>query len=528
MAGEFVVFYSLIISTQTLKKYIFIFLLSIFSIQFQAQEILFEKKVNKSIFSGNNNNIESLPIVDSVTKQIALFLIDKNTIYGFQFNKNYELQNNYITKKTEKKYTTLLGYSKDKTSYNLFFTDKKNKHFYSKSINFINKSNSETIYDIKLKDELFLSSINQNNQFYLLTVKKSSSLLIIRVFSGSHLSQTETIDLSFYKLYKPPYSNLSSILLSDEATFRLDLSIQKIDSNSPSSLEITSKKNKLYSLNNSIYITLNNTRSNTKLISIDLSSFDFKVQLFNNGVVDCSDNFRVKSNSFLHNNTLFQIKGCAKELYFTIYDISSEKLLKDYRVTKDEEIIFKNSALIYKGDIKMFGGDSEKELDNTAQILRKISKSNMALSVNETSSFLEVTIGGFKEVSRGGGGGMMMHAGGGMSTIGGGVTFTPTYHYNPVMYGYNSYSNSKQAHFKTLLNKSNFTHLKEKTYTSTIDKIDTFRDKNEESQNIFQKISPFDQENDFITKTIFKVDDYFVFGYYDKTEKKYYLRKFLN
>lgn len=510
-----------------MKRYLYIFLLIITATNFQAQEVLFEKTISSDAFKQSMFNTETIPIVDVLNNEIALFLLNNNNIFGFQFNNDYELQKNYITKINEKKYKTLLGYSKDTTSYSLFFTDKKKKRFYSKTINFNTKKDSDKIYEFKLKEESFLSSINQNNKFYLLTVKKSSSILIIRVFSGNELSKIERIDLSAYPFSKPPYTNLSSALLNED-NYGIGLSIQKIEADSPNTLELASKKSKLYCFDNKIYITINNLRSNTKIITIDLANFDFKVQLFNNGVIDCFNKSSEKANSFLHKNILYQIKGCASELYFTLYDIETNKLIKDYRVQREEEIIFKNSELIYKRPT-MFNQDIvEKELDNTAKILNKISSSNIAISVHEANKFLEITIGSYKEVSTGGGG-MSMGMGmpmGGMNM--GSMNMAVTFHYNPVMYGYNSYSNSKEVYFKTLLDKVDYTHLANETFKSSLEKIDSFEDENIFHGNVFDRILPFDVVEDSNAKTIFKIDDYFVFGYFDKKEKKYYLRKFLN
>ncbi|MDC9722279.1 MAG: hypothetical protein PSN34_05835 [Urechidicola sp.] len=508
-----------------MNKYIFSFFLIAFAINLHSQEILFEKKVNSNVFTDiYSGSIETLPIIDQINNKLAIFLVNENDILGFNFNNNYELQSNYITKITEKKYSVLLGYSVGDTSYSLFFTNKKKKQFYSKTIDFTKKQNSEVIYPFKLKDEFFLSSINKNNKFYLLTIKKSSSILKIRIFNGNQLSKIEEIDLSSYPFSKPPNTKLSSAL-SDQDNMGIGLAVQKIESDSPNSIEIASKKSKLYCFDNKIYITINNLRSNTKLITIDLDSFDFKVQLFNNGVIDCFNKSSEKANSFLHKNILYQIKGCASELYFTLYDIETNKLIKDYRVQRDEEIIFKNSELVYKRP-KVFGGQKEIKLETTAQILNKISSSNIGLSVHEANDFLEITIGSHKEIQSGGG--MSMGMGMGMGIPMGGMNMSVTFHYSPVMYGYNSYTNSKEVHFKTFLNKSNYNHLSNKTHISSLDDIETFKDSITNSLNVFERMFYLEENNDIKTKTIFKVDDYYVFGYYDKEQKKYYLRKFLN
>ena len=81
------------------------------------------------------------------------------------------------------------------------------------------------------------------------------------------------------------------------------------------------------------------------------------------------------------------------------------------------------------------------------------------------------------------------------------------------MYGYSAYSHSRSVYFKTLLEQSFFKHLQ-----------------GEISKNAFDKIKIFteDKEYDYSCETIFKVDNYYIFGYYVKLDKKFYLRKFID
>ena len=164
-------------------------------------------------------------------------------------------------------------------------------------------------------------------------------------------------------------------------------------------------------------------------------------------------------------------------------------------------------------------------MDDTAKILNKISSSNIAVSVHETNEFLEITIGSYKEVYQGGSGAPLGGVDMGSTNVGG---VNISIHYNPMMYGYSSYLNSKEVYFKTLLNKSNLNHISYKTYKSSSEQKENFEDSIKNYLNVFERMFYLEENNDIKTKTIFKVSDYFVFGYYDKEQKKYYLRKFLN
>jgi hypothetical protein len=79
------------------------------------------------------------------------------------------------------------------------------------------------------------------------------------------------------------------------------------------------------------------------------------------------------------------------------------------------------------------------------------------------------------------------------------------------MNSYRSYKNSRSVYFKSVLDSITFGHLT-----------------GELIPNAFDKISDFSEpiEKHIVSETIFKLQDFYVFGYFNTDEKKYYLRKF--
>ncbi len=304
------------------------------------------------------------------------------------------------------------------------------------------------------------------------------------------------------------------MLSENNSPFQLNLKIHKIDNSNPNPLDLTTKENKIYYCDNRIYLVLDNNIEDTKVISISLKDFNSSVNFYNQLNIGSEDTYSVKSNSYLFMDKLYQIKGNKDELGFRMIDLKSDSVIKEYRVRENEEIIFRNTPLMQEGGTTIFTQDSEKELNTTKQILRKISASDIGITVRLSGNNLELTIGGFKQVqgNSGGGGMMMTSPGTTMSTPYGTVNIPATYHYNPTMYGYCTYTNTRSVYFKSLLDKLEFNHVSGDVSENVYDKIMEYEDKNVEGMT---------------SETIFKVDDYYVFGFYNKWDEKYYLLRFI-
>jgi len=494
-----------------MKRIFTLSILVILGVRLFSQDILIEKDVAlKSVFKDKR---ESFPIVNNDKDEILLFLLDNAEIKGFKFNMDYELKDDFTTEKPISKFKILLGHSVDNENYNLFFTNEKKNEFFVKSINVTNKKAVDKQLTLKFKDERFLETISYNNKFYLLSIVKRSSKIKIYVFEGNSITSTEQLDFSEYKFSSTGYSKLFDVLLSENnSPFQLNL---KIDNRNPNPLDLTTKENKIYYYDNKIFLSLDNNLENTKLITISLEDFSSYVNFYNQLNIESDDTYRMKSNSYLFMDNLYQVKGNKDELGFQVIDIKRDSILREYRVKADEEIKFSNTSFVQEGGTTIFTQDSEKELNKTKQVLRKISASDIGITARLSDNNIELTIGGFKEVQRssGGGGMMMTSPGTTISTPHGTFSTSPTYHYNPTMYGFSTYTNTRSVYFKSLLSNIDFNHIAGAVSDNAYDKINDYEEDNDEGMS---------------SETIFKVDNYYVFGYYKKWDKKYYLVKFAN
>ena len=494
-------------------KRLFLILFQVFTVTMLfAQDILLERNIEMQVLF--NEKRESYPVLNKDDETLALFLLDENTIQAQLLDKDLNRINSVADFRPKSGFTTLLGSNTNNGVYNLFFTNKKKNKFYCKTIDLVKGLHSDHEIPIKLKGEKYLECISYNNQFYLLTVAKSAPLLHLYIFENSYTYQVSDLDLSGFKLSVSGISTLYDILINGTNPYEISADFSKVDIQNPNSLDVTSKSNKLYSFDNKLIITFDNESHETKILTIDLTDYSCIFKTYKQGSISCGNAVVMGSNSYLYYNLLFQIKECSQELYFSVFDLTDGVLLNEYRVNKEEEIPFKNSPIFQEGGRNILQQNSKKELETTKVLLRKIAAGNTGLSVYPSAEFFVVTIGGYLEVQHlNSGGGMMMSSPGtySMGSSGNFVSTPPTYYYNPTMYGYSSYKNSRSTYFKSVLDGITFDHCKREIIPNAFDKIKEF------SEPI---------EKYIVSETIFKLRDFYVFGYYNTNEKKYYLRKF--
>lgn len=483
------------------KTFVFCLIVILFTKAF-SQDIVLDKDIALNSTSYSSPEPESFPIVNYDKDEIVLFLMDKQYIRAFKFNMNYEPIDNFMVQKPKNKFPQLLGHSSDTLGYNLFYSNWKKNEFLVKSINVKDKKTTSKQIPLKLKGENFLESISYKNKFYILSLVKSSSIIKIYVFEGNSLRDTHQVDYSDYDFSDTNYSNLYQVLEKGGK-------ITKMDNSDSNPLGLTSKENKLYCYDNKIYISIDNSEKNTKILTISLEDFNGNVNFYNHSNLKPHQYHNIKSNSYLFQDKLYQIIGNPGELCIQVSDINTKTKHSEYRVKSNEEIEFSNSAIIQESNTNIFKKYNEKVLTDTKNILYKISLNDIGISARLSNKNFELTIGAFEEIQRGGGIGGMTTTSTSVPTMGGTMTMT-TSSYNPTMYGYYSYANSKSVYFKSLLD-DNFDHI-----TGTIE------------ENAFDKIRDWEYKyrKGMTSQTLFKVGDSYVLGYYKKYLKKYYLIKF--
>ena len=434
--------------------------------------------------------------------KLALFLIDRNEINAVLIDKNLKTEKilNFPEPKSPAHKNTLGGiYSKG--NYIIFYSSKGEKLFGTFSVNFESGKQEVNVVNLELKKEVYIESLEMNGKFYIVSIMKHSSLINVYEFTSAKNFIKIPYNFQDKGLPTNEYENLYSFINTNDGGFPTQghWKIQKIFLGTINGLDATHVSDKIYYFDNKIIFTSDKSRNATFIMVMDLNTRQPSFKTVRQG--NPSEDYK-KTNSFLFYDKLFQ-GAVNDEFVLKISDWKNNNTLKTFNFGRDDSISFKNSPIIQEGT-QYGGNDAVKVLSKTKQIIRKMGSSTVAIDVNQVDSLYKITIGSYLEWTQmRGGGGMMMGA------PGYGGTYVPTY--NPIYSSYGSRTHTKSAYFKSLLDAKTFEHRKGSIAKTVFDKMESFEKRIKEVA---------------VAETIFKIDNDFIYGYYDKEVKKYILMKF--
>lgn len=162
--------------------------------------------------------------------------------------------------------------------------------------------------------------------------------------------------------------------------------IEKMDSGENNPLYKVTAKSKLYTLPNRLILTFDQSFRKTQLFDINLQSLEIKERNFTKPLGEKNPK---TTNSFYHENKLYQINVNSDALLFDIKDYESGESLKTFEVLKKDTIRFKNSPLLMQIEDR-----NPKKLKNTARFLKELSSLDAGISVYKNSKNLLITVGG--------------------------------------------------------------------------------------------------------------------------------------
>jgi len=465
-----------------------------------AQEKFLE--INNDLKDGSRKVHTAFTIVDEQTGNFAVFLDDENKLYGFLYDTDLKLINRFTSEGLPKKYSEIVGYSINGEMIRLFLKDNRDKRFGSVLFNFSNGTTEETLYDFKLKDEVYVEGYSNTSTFHLITMSKESSLFNLYLFEEGSQLKKETIDLSDERFIDNfgNQQNLNRIMAWGGArqtsgslySFKVD----KIDAHSPNSIETVSEIVKMYPGDSGFQISVE-TEDLTYLIDISTKELDYLLKKIEKPRL--SEN-SPNSNSFILDDKIYQISSTRDEMAFSIKSLDNNEELKSILVGKDDEIYFKNTPIIQEGGTY----SNYREMEKTSKFLRRLSKEDIGIAVTEHKNHYIITMGSKKDVQRGGGGMMMPGFGIPIATAG---SFTVMF--NPTFFAYGSYSNTKATQIECIFDE-NFNHKEGEVPSNVFDKI------HDAAENFPKKTA----------ETIFKLKENYIWGYYNKKLDKYIMYKF--
>jgi hypothetical protein len=476
-------------------KNVILFLILIFNSVSYSQELV--KNINLEI----DNKTEYFHTVDDQNNKISLFLINKTDVESLLFDENINQEGSLKTVKPDKKFKTIIGNGFEDGNAVIYWLNPKDNEVLVQTFYFGNKNVSTKILKLEIsEEEEIIKNIMINNTFYIITVNKYSSILNFHSIKNNALEK-KTIDLSDKKFINKDnrFSTLWAVLYE---SFALDkeLTFQNISNETPPSLVISSNKRKAYVKNNTLIFTLDNNKSFTQIISIDLKQYTASVSSLSQPYVKQNDFVFVDSNSFIVNEQIIQMKLNSDIMIVEIKDFDG-KLLKQFEITDEKDFEYKNSDIIQEnGSVK-----NTRILGKTNQLLRKTIRFYPSLSCYSSNNKLYLTIGGVSLEENKNSyiiyGGLIGGASGGL--IGG--IIAASFSNNNL----NSYRNRKIIYINSVFDQ-NFNHIPGQIEKLPFDELRAFAE----------------DKKDLEKATVFKLKSDLYFSAYDSKNKSYSFFKF--
>ncbi|MBK0369451.1 hypothetical protein [Flavobacterium agrisoli] len=475
------------------------------SISALAQEIVNETPVkldkNRSVFQ----------IVNNSKKETTLFVSDDKKVNAILLNNQIQITDSLSTARPDsKKFPSMVGYNCSTDNAQIFWSSKDYSEIKTQLFDFANKKIDVKSLTLSFKDETILEKISTADAFFIVTIQKNSSILKIHNIDNLGNYSSNIVDASSFRFFDSNYKQATlynvfkQSFLPSEAPFSLEF----INAETPTSLDISSKKRKCYIDNGQLFITLDTNKNLTQLLTINLNTYTLTEKTIKKPfiVVDNNaTNLSTDSNSFLFNQKLYQMKSSATEFVFEIKDLDGNSL-KEYRVNENDVIDFKNSEISQEGS--GISGNSKKTLEKTSQFIRKLNNLNPGISCYLQGENTLVTLGSISEVK----GMSTAQAIGGQFGLIGALAASMIDYYNPTMASFNAYANRKVVKVDCLFDQQN-NHVKSDLKPLAFDKIRTFFEDNDDVKKVSME-------------TLFKMNDFYYLGYYLDKEKKYVIRKF--
>lgn len=491
-------------------KYNFAIILLFFLTSINAQDEIL--RISNDLKTSPIEIEDTFTIINKTNNDIALFLKDDKNTYGYLFDEDFKQKSSLKSENLTRKYKDFLGSSVFNDSYNLFISNNKHTAFGIISYSFADKKTTLKEIDLKFSKESFLQSISHNNNFYLLTATKNG--LNLYSFNKDGNYNKTVFDFSDKKFLSTKNTLCDfNFSLGNIISIPKNIDVQKIKSSNPNSIEVTSERIKLYIENNSLILTIDNTTGFTQVIKIHLLELTSEIVNIKKPYIYAENEF-IKSNSFIYGDKILQIIATRKELAFTVKDLETKKIIKEYNLKSTDSITFKNTPIIQDRNKSKFDtginifSSNHREFEKTTKFLRKITAQRIGISAFKIDGINQITIGGIIEVNSGVS--PLGMPGSGSFPIGnfGAVNAT----FNTSLFAYNMYSSSISISIDCLFD-NNFEHIKGDIKENVFDKITNFKDEKEK----FIK-----------AETLFHHKDQLYFGSCLGNSKTYLIMKFSN
>lgn len=411
---------------------------------------------------------------NTATHDLFVFASDKENITILQYNSALFLSNQYTLPRPDVSYKYIMGYSFNSDGNpTLYWSNQNLNKILAVQYDLNTKTTTSIInYDLQFFNQTLITQFQENNTFYILAKKEFEEKLILYVFKNG-TKEEKTLDFTSFK-FQNSKSNAIKFSQILEA-----LPIEKIETSQFNPLFKGTQRTKLYVLKNRLLLTFDHNDNETQAFDIDLTTLEIQEKNFPK---TSTKNYVSLSNSYYHENKIYQLKVNADELLFEVRDYKTTDTIKSFLVLKTDSIPFKSSPLRLQ-----FEGQRPKEFKNTAKFLNQLVYLEVGLTVYKTPTSILITLGG-----------------------------TGTLQFTDVINSGNQFNG--ELMFRDIPTTVYFESVFDKKLDHT---------KKTQEPLAFDFISGFEQEHPEVTlANIIRYKNYYILGYYDTYAKQYTMRKF--
>lgn len=440
---------------------------------------------------------QAFNIVDDYTGNFAIFLEESDKVYGILYDKNFNELGRVTAPDLSSKFKSILGYQVHGKKISLLLNTLNGRSYGVYHFNFETGEGNSVELDFKVRKEKFIEAVTYNNTIFVLTVPLFSSQLNIYEFKDIQSPIVHELILKENDLLDRRERPIRLYDLVEKAQ------LSYMDYEIPNSLEATSSEFKTYQEGENITMTSDKYDEFTQILTFNLETLSYDIKRITKPILEGSY-INTKTNSFLHRDKLFQIGLNSKNLKFQIVDISTKGIIESYVVNENEDLFFKNSPIILEG------GDFQRyrELDRTKQFFRKIREGDIGISVVKDQGLYQVTMGGISEQTNG-----AIFLGGYLGGIAGAMIVISI---NQMTNSYYGYYYTKSVRITGLFDEG-FNSVEGEVPTNIFDKMNTSNTLDLFNGNTHVRTA---------YETVFKLDSFYVKGFYIKNAQTYYLVKY--
>lgn len=205
--------------------------------------ISFSQEVVNSTRISLKKNHDVFQTVNEDRKEATLFISDKIKTQAIQLDKNMKIVDSISTERPNTKtYDMLIGYNISNNNTRLFWSSNDYQEIFTQLYDIPNHRVVTQQYSLALKEEKVLQKFNGKDNFYILSILKKGNSLKLHIFDNEGIHTEKIIDFNSFNFLKSDNTKTDFYGVLKDNLFDPSFSMQKINTNNPTSLIYSSKK----------------------------------------------------------------------------------------------------------------------------------------------------------------------------------------------------------------------------------------------------------------------------------------------